>query len=127
MNNSLNVTIELPQEFKDRQINPTFHTNLVWSYIKNNDILFPKRNTKVYYNFGNKEDQEWLIEENLAHKWTKNELEFQIKWTARDVTWELLSSCKGLEALDNYLELQDPGICCDTNKPNEVGHTPWHI
>ena len=29
MNDSLNVTIELPQEFKDRQINPTFHTNLV--------------------------------------------------------------------------------------------------
>ena len=29
MNNSLNVTLELPQEFKDRRINPTFHTNLV--------------------------------------------------------------------------------------------------
>ena len=29
MNNSLNVTLELPQEFKDRRINPTFHTKLV--------------------------------------------------------------------------------------------------
>ena len=29
MNGSLNVTLELPQEFKDRKINPTFHTNLV--------------------------------------------------------------------------------------------------
>ena len=29
MNNSLDVTLELPQEFKDRRINPTFHTNLV--------------------------------------------------------------------------------------------------
>ena len=29
MNNSLNLTLELPQEFKDRKINPTFHTNLV--------------------------------------------------------------------------------------------------
>ena len=29
MNNSLNITLELPQEFKDRRINPTFHTNLV--------------------------------------------------------------------------------------------------
>ena len=29
MNNSLNVTLELPQEFKDRKINPTFHTSLV--------------------------------------------------------------------------------------------------
>ena len=106
MNDSLNVMIELPQEFKDRRINPTFHTSLVWPYIKNNDILFPKRDTKVYYNFGNNEDQEWLIEEILAHKWTKNDLELQVKWTAGDVTWEPLSSCKELEALDNYLELQ---------------------
>ena len=29
MNKSLNVTLELLQEFKDRKINPTFHTNLV--------------------------------------------------------------------------------------------------
>ena len=39
MNNSLNMTIELPQEFKDRRINPTFHTSLVQPYIKNDDIL----------------------------------------------------------------------------------------
>ena len=29
MNNSLNITLELPQEFKDRKINPMFHTTLV--------------------------------------------------------------------------------------------------
>ena len=29
MNDSLNVTLELPQEFKDRKINPTFHTKIV--------------------------------------------------------------------------------------------------
>ena len=39
MINSLNITIELPQESKDRRINPTFHTSLVQPYIKNNDIL----------------------------------------------------------------------------------------
>ena len=107
MNNSLNITIELPKEFKDRRINPTFHTSSVWPYIKNDDILFPKRDTKVYYNFGNNEDQEWLIEEILAYKWTNNDLEFQVKWMAGDITWEPLSSCKELEALDNYLELWD--------------------
>ena len=53
-----NVTLELPQGFKDRKINPTFHTNLVQPYIKNNDILFPKRDTKIYYDFGNNKDQE---------------------------------------------------------------------
>ena len=39
MNNSLNITIELQQEFKDRRVNPTFHTSLVQPYIKNDDIL----------------------------------------------------------------------------------------
>ena len=29
MNNLSNITLELPQEFKDRKINPTFHTSLV--------------------------------------------------------------------------------------------------
>ena len=99
MNESSNITFELPQEFKDRKINPTFHTNLVQPYIKN-DILFPKRDTKVFYDFGNDDDQEWLIEEILAHKWTNNNLELQVKWTLADVTWEPLSSCKDLEALD---------------------------
>ena len=71
MNDSLNVMTELPQEFKDRRISPTFHTNQVQLYIKNNDVLFPKRDTKAYYDFGNNEDQEWLVEEIIAHKWTK--------------------------------------------------------
>ena len=31
MNSSLNITLELPQEFKNRGINPTFHTSLVQS------------------------------------------------------------------------------------------------
>ena len=105
MNESSNLTLELPQEFKDRKINPTFHTNLVRLYIKNDDILFPKRDTKVFYDFGNDKDQEWLIKEIIAHKWTNNNLELQVKWTLGDVTWEQLSSCKDLEALDVYLEL----------------------
>ena len=105
MNDSLNVTLELPQEFKDRKINHTCHTNLVRPYIKNNDRLFPKRDIKVYYDFGNNEDQEWFVKEILAHKWTNNGLELQVKWTVGDITWELLSSCKDLEALDAYLEL----------------------
>ena len=59
----------------------------------------------MYHDFGNNEDQEWLVEEILAHKWTNNALEFQVKWKTGDVTWDPLSSCKELEALDVYLEL----------------------
>ena len=71
--------------------------------------MFPKGDTKVYYDFGNNKDQEWLIEEILALKWTNNDLELQVKWMLGDITWELLSSCKdleALEALDAYLELR---------------------
>ena len=66
MNDSLNVTIELPPELKDRRISPTFHTNLVWLYVKNNDILFPKREAILYYDFGNNIEQKWFIDKNIS-------------------------------------------------------------
>ena len=106
MNDSSNVTLELPPELKDMRISPTFHTNLVQPYVKNNDILFPKREARSYYDFGNNDEQEWFVDEILAHKWTDNSLELQVKWTLGDVTWEPIDSCKNLEALDSYLELR---------------------
>ena len=131
MNNSSNITLELTQEFKDRRINPTFHTNLVWPYIKNNDILFPKRDTKVYYDFGNDEDQEWLIKEMSAQKWTNNDLELQVKWTVGDVTWGPLSPCKDLEALDICISRamrcqSTPRLVAMWTSSELIGHTPWH-
>ena len=58
MNDSSNITIELPQELKDRRISPTFHTNLVQPYVENNDILFPKQEAYTYYDFSNNNKQE---------------------------------------------------------------------
>ena len=113
MNDSSNVTIELPQKLKDRRISPTFHTNLVRPYVENNNILFPKWEAYTYYNFGNNDKQEWFIDEILAHKWANNDLELQVKWMLGDVTWEPISSCKDLEALDKYLELRDVKCTCD--------------
>ena len=52
MNESSNIMLELPQEFKDKKINPTFHTSLVRQYIKNNDILFPKGTPKYSMTLG---------------------------------------------------------------------------
>ena len=44
MNESSNVTLELPQEFKDRKINPTFHTNLVRPYVyQKQGYIIPKK------------------------------------------------------------------------------------
>ena len=115
MNDSLNVTLELPPELRDRRISPTFHTNLVRPYVKNNDVLFPKREAKSYYDFGNNNEQEWFVDKLLAHKWADNNMELQVKWTLGDVTWEPIDSCKNLEALDSYLELR--GVTCPRDLP----------
>ena len=49
MNKSSNITLELPQEFKDRKINPIFYTNLVQPYsISKTMIYYSQRGTPKY-------------------------------------------------------------------------------
>jgi hypothetical protein len=111
------VTIELPDDLKNRRVSPTFHTNLVRRYIANNDDLFPKREAKSFYDFGATANEEWLVDEIIAHRRINSkELEFQVHWTLGDVTWEPMSACKDLEALDSYLELR--GV----SKPRDLPH-----
>jgi hypothetical protein len=108
------VTLELPDELKNQHISPTFHTNLVRRYIANNDDLFPQREAKSFDDFGATADGEWLIDEIIAHRRiSSKELQFQVRWTMGDVTWEPMSACKDLEALDNYLELRGILKTCD--------------
>jgi hypothetical protein len=59
----------------------------------------------MYYDFGAPDDQEWLVEELLAHKWDKNRLSFHVHWNMGDTTWEPYEACKDLKALDDYLRL----------------------
>ena len=59
-----------------------------------------------YYDFGTAKEPEWFVNKILTHRWvSRHDLEFQVRWTLGDVTWEPLASCKVLEALDAYLEL----------------------
>ena len=55
-------------------------------YTKNDDILFPKRDTKVYYDFGNNKDQEWLVEEILAIN------ELIMTWNFNSNGWQEMSN-----------------------------------
>jgi len=101
------VTLELLLELTKRRISPTFHASLIRRHIANNNDLFPCCDTTPFYDFGAEGDQEWLIDEIIAHRWSEaKDLELQVKWTLGDVTWEPLASCKELEALDSYLELR---------------------
>jgi hypothetical protein len=116
-NEASTVTIELPLELVSRCIAPTFHASLVQPYMSNNSQRFPRREAKSFYDFGNDDEQEWLIDEIIAHRWVSNkELEFQVLWTLGDVTWEPYTMCKDLEALDVYLELRR------VTKPKELPH-----
>ena len=85
----------------------------MWPYVENNNNLFLRWEANTYYDFGNNDEQEWFVNEILAHKWANNDLELQVKWTLGDVTWEPISSCKDLEALDKYLELWGIKCACD--------------
>ena len=75
-------------------------------YHRNNDALFPSREANVYYDLGEPDDQEWLVDEIVAHQWKGKKLEFLVRWNLGDSTWEPYSECKELEALDRYLDLQ---------------------
>ena len=61
------VTLELPPELTKRRILPTFHASLIRQHVANNDDLFPHRDITSFYNFGAEGDQEWLIDEIIAH------------------------------------------------------------
>ena len=82
-----------------------FHISCLRPFNKNDNKVFPKREVRAYYDFGDAEDNEWLVDEILAHQWNKNSVSFLVQWNLGDTTWEPYSECKDLAALDRYLEL----------------------
>ena len=46
------------------------------------------------------------MDEIIAHCWTGKKIEFHVRWTLGDTTWEPYAHCKDLSALDEYLALQ---------------------
>ena len=68
-NEASTVTLELPPVLIAQRSSPTFHMGLVWKFIANNDKLFPKRDVKSFYDFGQDNEQEWLVKEITCHRW----------------------------------------------------------
>jgi len=81
-----NYTIELPQQLKDQRIHPTFHVNLLRQHEPNDDRLFLKWDAQAFYDMGNPDNAEWLIDEITAHRWVGNKVEFLVKWNLGDST-----------------------------------------
>jgi hypothetical protein len=102
-----NYTLELPAALQAHHIVPTFHVSLLRPYHATNDSMFPNRVQPEPYNFGMPNNQEWFINDLTGHHWVnRKDLKFEVRWSLGNTTWEPLSSCKDLEALDQYLELQ---------------------
>ena len=67
--------------------------------------MFPRRDAQAFYDFGEPDEAEWLVDSISAHRWEGNRIEFLVQWNLGDSTWEPYGSCKDLEALDEYLDL----------------------
>src|ERR1700676_1452144 len=98
-------TLDLPPELKARRIHPSFHVSRLRHYLKSDDTIFPIREVRAFYDFGDADDDEWLVDDILAHQWKDNAVSFLVQWNLGDTTWEPYSECKELVALDRYLEL----------------------
>jgi hypothetical protein len=78
--------------------------------------MFPNRVHPEPYDFGTADEQEWFVDELISHRWINgNQIEFEVRWSLGDTTWEPHNVCKWLEALDRYLELH--GARCPANLP----------
>ena len=103
--NESRYTLDLPPELKARRIHPSFHVSRLRTFNINDDNLFPRREARAYYDFSKAEDNEWLVDEIIAHQWKGTKVSFLVQWNLRDTTLEPYSECMDLMALDRYLEL----------------------
>lgn len=73
-----NYTLELPPEMADRRIHPTFHASVLHPFEPNDSEKFPHQDTTYLYDYGTPEDNEWWVDEILAHRWIGRRIEFNI-------------------------------------------------
>lgn len=100
-----NYELELSPELIARRIHPMFHASLLRPFEPNDDLLFPSRESKHFYDFGMPDDDEWFVDEIVGHRFTGASIEFNVRWTAGDHTWEPYSGVRSLAALDQYYAL----------------------
>ena len=101
-----NYTLELPEALRYRRI-PTFHISQLRPHNASDDALFPNRHQLEPYDFGVPENHEWFVDEIIGHRWvTTKQVEYQVRWSLGDTTWEKHANCNQLAALDRYLEVQ---------------------
>ncbi|KAH9910441.1 uncharacterized protein BXZ73DRAFT_19495, partial [Epithele typhae] len=71
----------------------------------NDESMFPRRDARIFYDFGEDPDNEYFVDDVLAHKWRGTSVYFLVQWTSGEPTWLPYSEVKDLEALSHYYEL----------------------
>ncbi len=99
-------TLDLPPDLRARGIFPTFHVSRLRRHEPNDEQLFPSREAGVFYDFGTDPEQEFLVDDIVAHEWRGNTVHYLVQWDDGDTTWEPWATVKDLEAIDRYFELQ---------------------
>lgn len=100
-----NYMLELSPEMIACRINPTFHTLVLHPFEPNDNEQFPYRDAAYIYDYGAPDDNEWWVDDILAHRWVGRRIEFNVLWSLGDSMWEPLAACNKLAALDEYLQL----------------------
>ena len=71
-----------------------FHVLLFRAYHALRDSLFPNRVHPEPYDFGAPDEHKWFMDKLLGHRWKRKNLEFEVRWSLGDTTWELFENCK---------------------------------
>ena len=99
-------TLELPGDLAERGVHPTFHVEYLRRHEPNDDVLFPHRDSRAWYDMGEADEVEWLVDEIVGHRWVNGKVEFHVRWTHGDTTWKSYSECRKLAAVDEYFRLR---------------------
>jgi hypothetical protein len=104
---SSSYTVNLPDELASKALHATFHVSKLRPHEPNDEVLFPNRDTKFFYDFGAPHEDEWLVDAITSHRWNGRKVDFEVKWNLGEKTWESYEVCRNLAALDEYLALQN--------------------
>ena len=100
-------TIDIPSILSARGVFSTFHVSLLRPHFPSDDKQFPNRKLHHVYDLEGTGDQEYEVEEILAHRWQGRSIQFLVKWTLGDSSWIPYHDAQHLTALDAYFKLRN--------------------
>ena len=70
--------LALSKELITQRIHPRFHVLFLRRHEPNDDLLFPSWESKQIYDFGMPDNEEWLVDEIVGHRFNNRSIEFHV-------------------------------------------------